>query len=64
MSHDGDAAAQACKGWVNPNADPTVEKNLGSIMILNGNLGPGITNALTAVDYGIEMAKKNGIGTL
>ena len=31
-------------------------------MILNGNLGPGITNALTAVDYGIEMAKKNGIG--
>ena len=50
------------KGWVEPNAVPTVEKDLGAIKILNGNLGPGVSNALTAVDMGIEMARKYGIG--
>lgn len=50
------------KGWVNPNAQPVVEKDLGAIRILNGNMGPGISNAITAVEMGMELAKRNGIG--
>lgn len=49
-------------GWVEPNASPTVEKDLGAIRILNGNLGPGISNAIAATDMAIDLAKKNGIG--
>lgn len=49
-------------GWVNPNADPVVEKDLGAIRIVNGNLGPGISNAIAATDMAMEMAAKYGIG--
>lgn len=49
-------------GWVDPDAEPTVETDLGAIKIVNGNLGPGVTNALAATDMAIEMAQKYGIG--
>lgn len=49
-------------GWVEVNANPTLEKELGSIAVFNGNLGPGITNSFVAVDKAIELADKNGIG--
>ncbi len=50
------------KGWVDVNADPTIEKKDGSIAILNGNMGPGITNSLFATDLAMQMADEHGIG--
>ncbi|MDR1952310.1 MAG: 3-dehydro-L-gulonate 2-dehydrogenase [Elusimicrobiota bacterium] len=50
------------KGWVDVNAEPTKEKEFGAIAVYNGNLGPGITNALFCTDRAIEIAKKYGIG--
>ena len=50
------------KGWVDIEAEPTVEKDLGAIRVINGNLGPGILNALYAADAAMEMADKYGIG--
>lgn len=50
------------KGWVDVNAQPTLERQMGCIEVYNGNLGPGITNALFATDKAIELAKSNGIG--
>lgn len=50
------------KGWVNINAEPTLEKEFGAIKIFNGNMGPGILNALRGTDEAIELAKKFGIG--
>lgn len=49
------------KGWVDPKADPTLEKDLGAIQIYNGNMGPGVLNALYACDRGMELADKYGI---
>lgn len=50
------------KGWVNPLAEPVVEKDCGAIQVINGNLGPGITNALFAADHAMAMADQYGIG--
>lgn len=50
------------KGWVDINADPTLEKEFGAIRVYNGNMGPGILNALYACDRGIELADQYGIG--
>lgn len=50
------------KGWVDVNADPTLEKDLGAVKIYNGNMGPGILNALFSCDRAMEMADQYGIG--
>lgn len=50
------------KGWVDINAVPSLEKEFGAIAVYNGNLGPGITNALYAADRAIDLAKTHGIG--
>ncbi len=50
------------KGWVDVNADPTIEKDCGAIKVINGNMGPGILNALYSADQAMEMADKYGIG--
>ncbi len=50
------------KGWVDIDADPTLEKDYGSLKVYNGNRGPGVLNALYAADRAIEMAEENGIG--
>lgn len=50
------------KGWVDVNADPVVEKEFGAVAVMNGNMGPGITNAYAAADKAMQLAKKNGIG--
>jgi len=50
------------KGWVDVNAEPTIDLNLGSIETYNGNLGPGILNAIFAMNRATEIAKKNGLG--
>lgn len=50
------------KDWVNIHAKPELEKNLNSLEIYNGNLGPGILNAVFSMDRAMEIAKDNGIG--
>jgi len=50
------------KDWVDVNAEPTLELNLGSIETYNGNLGPGILNAIFAMNRATEIAEKNGLG--
>ena len=49
-------------GWVDVNAEPTLELNLGSMETYNGNLGPGILNAIFAMNRATEIAEKNGLG--
>jgi 3-dehydro-L-gulonate 2-dehydrogenase len=50
------------KGWVDINAEPTLEKQMGAVSIYNGNMGPGVLNALYGTDRAIELADKHGIG--
>ena len=50
------------KGWVDGNAVPTLELNLGSMETYNGNLGPGILNAIFAMNRATEIAAQNGLG--
>ncbi len=50
------------KGWVDVNAEPVLEKNLGSFEIYNGNLGPGILNAIFSMDRAMEIAENFGLG--
>lgn len=50
------------RGWVDLEAEPTIEKDFGSLKVYNGNMGPGILNALYGTDRAIEMAQEHGIG--
>ncbi len=50
------------KGLVDGNAEPTLQLNLGSIETYNGNLGPGILNALFAMNRATEIAEQYGLG--
>ncbi|MDO4268491.1 MAG: 3-dehydro-L-gulonate 2-dehydrogenase [Eubacteriales bacterium] len=50
------------KGWVNPDADPTLEKDAGAVRIYDGHMGPGITNALYCVEEAMKLADRYGIG--
>jgi 3-dehydro-L-gulonate 2-dehydrogenase len=50
------------KEWVDVNAEPMLEINLGAMEIYNGNLGPGILNALFAMNRATEIAEQNGLG--
>ncbi len=50
------------RGWVDVDAVPTLEKNMGTMEIYNGNMGPGILNAIFAMDRATEIASQFGIG--
>ena len=50
------------KGWVDINAEPTLEKDCGAIRIYNGNMGPGVLNAMFAAEEGMKLASQYGIG--
>lgn len=50
------------KGWIEVDAEPTLQQNLGTMEIYNGNLGPGILNATFAMNRAIEIASINGLG--
>ena len=52
------------RGWVDVNADPTLEKDYGAIRVYNGNMGPGILNALYGADRAMELADRYGIGQI
>ncbi|MFN8347835.1 MAG: 3-dehydro-L-gulonate 2-dehydrogenase [Spirosomataceae bacterium] len=50
------------KGYVIPEAKPTLVHRFGGIEQWNGNLGPGPSNALFATERALKLAKKYGIG--
>jgi 3-dehydro-L-gulonate 2-dehydrogenase len=50
------------EGLINIKAEPAIKKAVGAIEQWDGNLGPGILNAVFCMDRAIAMAKKNGIG--
>ncbi|MFZ0282490.1 MAG: 3-dehydro-L-gulonate 2-dehydrogenase [Bacteroidales bacterium] len=52
------------KGFVIPDASPSLAKSAGSIEQWNGNLGPGPLNAIFATERAMELAVKNGIGLI
>ena len=49
-------------GLVDTHATPTLELNLGAMEIYNGNMGPGVLNAIFAMTRATEIAEKNGLG--
>jgi 3-dehydro-L-gulonate 2-dehydrogenase len=50
------------QGWIQLEAEPNLELNLGAIEIYNGNLAPGVLNATFAMDRAMEIAAQFGIG--
>lgn len=50
------------RGWVDVNAAPSLDLSLGAMEVYNGNLGPGITNALFAMERATAIAANNGMG--
>lgn len=50
------------KGWVDPDAKPTLVKKLGVIEIYDGQRGPGILNAFHAADRAMALAAEQGVG--
>jgi 3-dehydro-L-gulonate 2-dehydrogenase len=50
------------KGWVDGHAEPALQSSLGTMEIYNGNMGPGILNALFAMNRATEIANANGLG--
>ena len=49
------------KGLVDPNAEPSLEKEFGTMCVYNGNMGPGVLNALFAVEQGTALAQEHGL---
>lgn len=50
------------KGWVDVLAEPTLVTGLGNLEIYDGHLGPGILNALFAMERATDLAAQSGIG--
>ncbi len=50
------------KGWVDVSAEPSVQLSMGNFEVWNGNLGPGVLNAIFAMDRAMEIASVHGLG--
>lgn len=50
------------KGWVDAHAIPERVKSLSVMEVWDGQRGPGITNAIRAVDRATELAREHGMG--
>lgn len=50
------------EGFVKVNEAPSLQNKFGGIEQWNGNLGPGILNAIHATETVMDLAKQNGIG--
>lgn len=50
------------KKWVDADAEPSKEAELGAMEIYNGNMGPGILNAQFAMNRATEIAATFGFG--
>ena len=49
-------------GWVDSHAEPALHKSFGALEVWDGNMAPGILNALHCTDRAIDLAKNYGIG--
>lgn len=49
-------------GLIIADAEPSLEANLGVMEIYNGNMGPGILNALFCMNRATEIAAENAVG--
>ena len=52
------------KGLVDVNAEPSLVMKSGMFENYDGNLGPGVLNALFAIHRGIKIAEEQGIGLI
>ncbi|MCE2833536.1 MAG: 3-dehydro-L-gulonate 2-dehydrogenase [bacterium] len=50
------------RGWVDVHATAECVESMGLMEIWDGRMGPGITNALTAMDRCTALARQNGMG--
>jgi len=50
------------RGLVVSDADPSLVSNPGAMEVYDGNMGPGILNAVFAMNRASEIAQKNGLG--
>lgn len=50
------------KGWVDPLGEPVLASSLGNMEVYDGNLGPGILNAMHCMDRATELAAAHGMG--
>src|SRR6187455_373278 len=50
------------RGWVDVYGEPTLDLNLPAMEVYNGNMGPGILNAIFAMNRATELAENNGLG--
>jgi 3-dehydro-L-gulonate 2-dehydrogenase len=50
------------KGYINTDAVPSLQHKAGGIEQWNGNLGPGILNAVHATETVMKLAQQHGIG--
>lgn len=49
-------------GLVIPSAEPSLQNAFGGIEQWNGNIGPGVLNAVKATDRAMQLSQSNGIG--
>jgi 3-dehydro-L-gulonate 2-dehydrogenase len=50
------------RGWVDPDGKAALVKALGSIEVWDGHFGPGIINAIAAVDRAMALSALHGVG--
>ena len=50
------------KGWVDPLGEPKLVVAMGSMEVYDGQLGPGILNAISCMNRATEIAAENGMG--
>ena len=50
------------KNWVDVHAGPTLVHGLGAMEIYDGNMGPGVLNAIFAMNRATEIAAMSGFG--
>jgi 3-dehydro-L-gulonate 2-dehydrogenase len=50
------------KGYIIPNAEPSIISKAGTLEQWNGNLGPGPLNAVFATERAMDIASESGIG--
>lgn len=52
------------RGWVDPRATPVLVQRMGAIEVHDGRDGPGVLNALHAVDRAMDLAAASGVGVV
>ncbi len=50
------------KGYINIHAEPTLKHQWGGVQQWDGNLGPGVLNAMHATNSVMQLAQQHGIG--